>query len=122
MKKITLSIVALSTLVLIGCGGGGGSSASTSGSSAAATDPYKIQEVSYKIENNQIICNKPYHQSISKAQRADDYGTSSCIWICGSYEGAKPVSVSLSFIQNGKDAPWMFDGDGVSTAPAQCHN
>jgi hypothetical protein len=115
MKKLNFTIATIAAVTLIGCGGGGGSSSGDS-------DSFKIETVKYSIENNKIICNKPSSQTISKAQESDDYGVASCIWLCGSYEGASPVLVSLSFEQDGKDAPWTFDGDSVSTASSQCHN
>lgn len=118
MKKTSLSVITLAAFALIGCGGGGGSSSGTS----AASDAFKTEKVEYRIENNQIICNKPSSQTISKAQQSHDIGVASCTWICGSYEGANPITVKLTFIQDGKDAPWTFDGDTLITAPAQCHN
>ncbi len=115
MKKLNLTVATMATIVLVGCGGGGGSS-------SGASDAFKIENVEYTITDNKIICNKPYSQTISKAQRSDDYGVAFCTWLCGSYEGANPVSVSLTFVQDGKDAPWTFDSDSVSTASDQCHN
>ena len=125
LLKLTISSIA--ALTLIGCGGGGGSTGNSNSSNNPAgngnKDPYKIVPVSYTLNGSEApSCPGAYHVSVFKAQKADGYGTASCVWLCGEYEGAKPVTVVLSFEQDGKDAPWTFERDGVQTAPEQCHN
>jgi len=112
MKKLNFVLLVAVSAIVAGCGG----------SSATSSDEFKIEKVEYSIENNQITCNKPSSQTISKAQRNDDYGVAFCTWLCGSYEGASPVTVRLTFVQDGKDAPWTFDSDTISTASEMCHN
>ena len=120
MKKINLTMATMAAVTLIGCGGGGSSSSSNNG---VASDPYKIQTVGYTLNGSNLpSCPNASHITTLKAQNNDDFGTHSCMWICGSYEGASPITVSLDFKQDGKDSAWEFDLDVVMTAPGQCHN
>ena len=125
LLKLTMS--SMMVLTLIGCGGGGGSTGNNNSSNNPVgngnNDPYKIVPVSYTLNGSEApSCPGAYDVSVSKAQTDNGYGMTQCTWLCGEYEGAKPVVVVLSFEQDGKDAPWTFDRDLVSTAPAQCHN
>jgi len=119
MKKFNLTLVAMTAVTLIGCGGGG----SGSSSNGAASDQFKIQTVEYTLNGtNPPSCPNASRVTTSKAKNDGDIGSQSCTWFCGSYEGASPITVGLSFIQYGKDGVWEFDQDIVTTAPGQCHN
>ena len=114
MKKLNLAIATVATLALIGCGGGGGGSSSSNGTSS---DAWKTQKVSYTLNgSNHPTCNKPYHMSgiESNSERM------SCMWLCGEYEGARPVTVSLRFEKVG--GVWELENDSVSTANERCHD
>ena len=125
---LKLAISSIAIFALIGCGGSGdGSTNNNNGSNNAPTnandDPYKTVPVTYKLNgNNTPLCPGAYDVTVLKAQTADDFGVTQCLWLCGEYEGAKPITVQLQFIQDGKDAVWTFDEDVVETAPRQCHN
>jgi hypothetical protein len=115
MKKLNLTLATMAAVTLIGCGGGGGGGGSS--------DLYKTQTVSYTLNGSNLpTCPNAGHITSSKAQNGDDIGVQQCMWYCGSYQGASPVTVSLTFIQNGKDGVWAFDGETIMTAPQQCHN
>jgi len=128
MKRNTLlklTISSMATFALIGCGGGGsnGNHGNSNNPTGGNKDPYKIVPVSYKLNgNNPPSCPEASQITILKAQKTNDIGIARCIWLCGAYEGAKPVTVALAFQQNGKDSEWVFDSDVVQTAPDQCHN
>ncbi len=110
-KSIVLAAV---SVAFIGCGGG---------SSSGKKDPYKIVKVGYKLNGSAApSCPTAFQTTVSKAQKANGIGYATCTWICGEYEGGKPLSVVLSFTQDGKDLPWKFEGDTVQTAPSKCHN
>ena len=114
MKKFMLTLAILSTLALIGCGGGGGGTSS---------DQFKTQKVSYSLNGSTPpTCPNATRISTVKAQKENDIGIHDCLWICGDYEGASPLTVGLSFQQHGKNAAWEFADDVVTTAPQQCHN
>ena len=118
MKKLNLTMATMAAVILIGCGGGGSSS-----NNAATSDPYKIQTVGYTLNGSNLpSCPNASNITTLKAQNNDDFGIHSCMWMCGSYEGASPITVSLSFQQYGKDDVWEFDHDVVMTAQGQCHN
>jgi len=126
LQKLTITSIAAFTL--IGCGGGGGGSTGNNNGSNnpvgnGNNDPYKIVPVSYSLNGSEApSCPDAYRVTIVKAQKADDIGVASCFWLCGQYEGARPVSVQLTFQQNGKGSSWQFDSDVIITAPDQCHN
>ena len=120
MKKINLTLATMTVATLIGCGGSG----SSSPSNGAASDQFKIQTVEYTL-NGSNLPSCPNASSIStiKAKNDDDIGIQNCTWFCGLYEGAStPISVLLTFQQDGKDGVWEFDQEVVSTAPGLCHN
>ena len=124
MKKLTLTLATFSTLALIGCGGGGGGSSSdgTAGG-GAPSDQFKIQKVSYTLNGSTPpTCPNASTISTVNPQKEDGIGIQNCIWTCGDYEGANPISVGLFFEQHGKNGIWEFNMDVVSTAPQQCHN
>ena len=118
MKKLNLTMATMAAVTLIGCGGGGSSSSSGGTSSdGTASDAQETQKVSYTLNgSNHPICNKPYSMSgiESNSERM------SCLWLCGEYEGARPVAVSLRFEKVG--GVWELADDSVSTASELCHN
>jgi len=115
MQKLNLTLAAVATLALIGCGGG---SSSNSGSS---NDGFKIYKVEYSLNGTNLPSCPNAHITTTPAQNNSDIGIQNCTWICGDYQGST-MAVSLSFQQNGKNGIWEFDGEVLQTAPAQCHN
>ena len=120
MKKLGLISFAVSALLLTACGGGGSGSSSNKGqnSNTLASDPSKIYNVEYTLNgSNHPTCHNAAHITGLQSSSTD----MTCQWICGSYEGASPIHVLLSFKKIG-DA-WEFDRDLVMTSPANyCHN
>jgi len=124
-RTIKYGVVAVSILGFMGCGGGGGSSSGSANNNPTngTNDPYKIVDVTYKLNGSApVSCPGAYNISITRAQNSNDLGIQDCFWLCGSYQGASPVTVGLSFQQNGKDTPWEFESETIMTAPNQCHN
>jgi len=108
-------------LLIIGCGENT-STKSAANPNGSAKDPYKIVKATYSLNGSSLpTCNKPGYVFISKAQKETDTGSFNCIWLCAEYEGAKPISVTLSFYQNGKNNVWEFEDEFLSTAPTKCH-
>ncbi len=118
MKKLNLTLATMAAVTLIGCGGGGGSSSSNGGtnSDGTAEDGLKIVKVTYTINgSDRPICNKPF--LITGLESSSEQ--IACHWLCGEYEGARPVDVTLRFRTNG--GIWQFESDSVSTA-VSCHD
>ena len=114
-------IIIVSPLLIIGCGGSTSTKSATN-SDGSAKDPYKIVKATYSLNGSNLpTCNKPGYIFTSKAQKETDKGGFDCTWLCAEYEGAKPISVTLSFDQNGKNGVWEFEDEFLSTAPAECH-
>ena len=112
MKKVSL-ILLTSTFLVIGCGGSGGSSSGTN-ADGTVQDQTKIQNVEYTLNGSDIpTCKNASYIASSKAHTSDDIGVYQCIWSCGSYEGASPVTVHLDFIQYGNTGAWEFNSDTV---------
>jgi len=108
-------------LLIIGCGGSTSTKSATN-SDGTAKDPYKIVKATYSLNGSNLpTCNKPGYIFTSKAQKETDIGSLSCMWLCAEYEGAKPISVTLGFYQDGKNGVWEFESEFLSTAPANCH-
>ena len=108
----------VATLMFIGCGGGGGSSSSDNeaNSNSTALDPLKIVKVSYTINGaERPKCNQPF--VVTGLESSSKYIT--CNWLCGEYEGARPVDVTLRFQLSG--GIWQLESDSVSTA-VSCHD
>jgi len=124
MKKLNIVWLTVSALALIGCGGGGspfshvpGTPGSTSTSHNNSSDPWKTQNAVYTLHGgDHPTCNKPYR--MSGIESNSDYMT--CTWLCGEYEGARPVTVVLTFEKTG--GIWELTDDSVSTASDYCHN
>ncbi len=121
MKTLHITLATVTTLALFGCGGGDNPSDTTS--IPTTTDYFKIVPAVYTLNGSTPpSCPEAYRIVTLKAEKEDDIGIQTCDWTCASYEGASPISVSLYFQQNGKDAPWEFDNAITLTAPSQCYN
>ena len=115
MKKLNILLAAVGMTLLVGCGGGG-----SGGSSSAQTpnDWTKIQKVEYTLNGaDHPTC----HNAFSKTGIGSRSTSMTCTWLCGEYEGARPVSVLLSFEKVG--GIWEFEDDVVTTSELnRCHN
>ena len=122
MNKILLTVVSASLFTLVGCGTSTSSKSSKLNPDGTATDSFKIEKVGYTLDGSKLPkCTKPAKMTTTKTTNSE-VGIHQCVWFCGEYEGARPVSVTLSFLQLGKNENWKFDGETVTTAPDQCHN
>jgi len=116
MKTIHKTLVVTATLILAGCGGGGSSS-----NNASSNDPSKIYKVEYTLNGSSLpTCPNAYDITTLPAQDEQDIGIHYCTWLCGDYQGSV-MTVLLSFQQDGKNGIWEFDGEVLSTPPAECH-
>jgi len=132
--KATITL-ALGATLFTGCGGSGSTGA---GSLAAEVngaedtlndaianqggipDTAKIQKVEYNFNNDKVNC-------IGIADPADivEFQTlTTCTWHCGDYEGARPVTVLLTFrrTNNALNGAWQLETDLVLNAPGTCHD
>ena len=142
MKKMkttilkTTIVVTVAAIFLTGCGGGssvgGTSSLSNELSNAEQTlqdakdqgaytqDPSKIQKVEYNFNNDKVNC-----IGISDPADIVEFQTlTTCTWHCGDYEGARPVTVLLTFrrTNNALNGAWQLETDLVLNAPGACHD
>lgn len=133
-NTVTTFIVAT---ILTGCGGGSGlgstslteeinsvedklKDAKAEQEAAYSSDPNKIQKVVYNFDNDKVNC-------LGIANPADivEFQTlTTCTWQCGEYEGARPVTVLLTFrrTNNVLDGAWQLETDLVLNAPGSCHD
>lgn len=115
MKKMT---IALTTALLIfnGCGGGGTNTPLGQVEGDLYKD-FRIKKVEYKLDGkNTPIC-KNVHQQTGLGKSAL---RSTCIWICGDYQGASPVAVGLLFEREDANSVWKFESENISTASTTC--
>ena len=116
MKQNYSILAIIAAIILTGCGSNGGQPAN-----GASNDPFKIQKVEYTLRGSKPpLCKNASDVTTSTAKNDDDLGYQSCSWYCGEYEGSMK-SVSLSFVQDGKNGIWKFDDDIVSTPSSLCH-
>ena len=131
---LTTITIALTAALLTGCGGGSLAGevsnvedtlndAKDEGSpyggidNGVAQDKSKIEMATYAFENDRVLCNKP-------GARVDQQKRVTCTWYCGDYEGARPVTVMLSFKRTNYEinGAWQLESDLVLTAAGGCHD
>jgi len=94
MKKTILTVIV--TLALIGCGGGGSNPISTT----MPTSDGKLPTVDVKYTLNGIKRPTCHNADDIGELTPDDKDFVLCIWLCGKYDNASPIAVSLSFKKN----------------------
>lgn len=122
MNKILLTLVGASLFALVGCGTSTSTKNTKLNADGTARDSFKIEKVGYTLDGSKLPqCTNPAKMTTTKTTTSN-VGIHQCVWFCGEYEGGRPVSVTLSFLQLGKNENWKFDGETVTTAPDQCHD
>lgn len=136
MKTKILTTLIVVTL-LTGCGGGSGIGSSSLNEevnsvedklkdakaeqgAAYSSDPNKIQKVAYNFDNDKVNC----LGIVNPADIVEFQTLTTCTWHCGEYEGARPVTVLLTFrrTNNALDGAWQLETDLVLNAPGSCHD
>jgi len=122
---LTTITIALTAAFLTGCGGSSLSGEvsnveDTLTDATANSDTSKIQKVSYTFNNDKVNC-------IGIANPADIVAfqtLTTCTWHCGDYEGARPVTVLLTFrrANNEIGGAWQLETDLVLNALGSCHD
>ncbi len=130
LLKTTLTLT-LATALFTGCGSSGSLSGAVNNvedtltnevgqGSNSTGDAGKIQKVAYSFNNDKVNC-------LGIANPADIVAfqtLTTCTWHCGEYEGAKPVTVLLTFRRTNNDihGAWQLETDLVLNAPGYCHD